>query len=152
MDTRAARRAAEKAARNLVNSRAALVGDLGVMQAERARLAEEVAEAATRGRQLVADAETEAAQLVAAIQDRAQEGEQHYADAYGAATGGGWTAADLTALGFQPAGSSPRRRRPAAAEQPEPAAPLVEPYAPTVDVPAQPQPATDPATAATAAT
>lgn len=115
MDTRAARRAAEKAARDLVNGRAGLVGELGVVQAELARLAEEVAQAAARGRQLVADAEAEAANLVAAAQDCAREGEQRYADAYGAATGGGWTAADLTALGFQPTGSSPRRRRPVAA-------------------------------------
>ena len=125
MDTRAARRAAEKAARSLMNSRAALVGELGVMHAERTRLANDVVDAAARGRQLVADAEAEAARLVAAAQDLAQDGGQRYADAYNAATTGGWTAGDLHALGFQPInGSGPRRRR-SNVEQPELPPPVV---------------------------
>jgi hypothetical protein len=117
VDTRAARRAAEKAARDLINNRAVLVGEFGVTSVERGRLAGDVAAAAARGQQLVADAEAEAARLVAAAQDLAQDGEQRYADAYSAATAGGWTAADLTALGFQPAPTGRRRR--SAVEQPE---------------------------------
>lgn len=48
---------------------AAVVGELGVVQAERAQLAEDVAAASTRGRELVAAAEAEAARLFAAAQD-----------------------------------------------------------------------------------
>lgn len=119
MDTRAARRAAEKAARDLMTSRAALVGELGVVQAELGQLAEDVAAVTTRGRQLVAAAEDEAARLVAAAQAVVVNSEQRYADVYGAATAGGWTPADLSALGFPPAtGTSPRRRR-SPIEQPE---------------------------------
>lgn len=125
MDTRAARRAAEKAARSLMNSRATLVGQLGVTHAEKARLAEDVVAAAARGQQLVADAEAEAARLVAAAQDLTQDGEQRYADAYNAAMTGGWTPADLHALGFQPTNSSGPRRRRAPIEQPELAPPAV---------------------------
>jgi hypothetical protein len=100
-----------------MNSRAALVGELGVVHADRARLAKDVVDAAARGRQFIVDAEAEAARLVAGAQDLAQDGEHRYADAYGAATAGGWTATDLTVLGFQPVASG-RRRRPAV-EQPE---------------------------------
>lgn len=146
MDTRAARRAAEKAARDLMTSRAALVGELGVVHAERTQLAEDVTVATARGRELVAAADAEAARLVAAAQDLAQDGEQRYADAYGAATAAGWTPIDLTALGFQPAtGSSPRRRR-TPVEQPE----LTPPAETSVTLPEQhvehdQQPATAPA-------
>ncbi len=125
MDTRAARRAAEKAARHLMNSRAALVGELGVLHADRARLAQDVVDAASRGRQLIADAEAEAARLVAAAQNLAQDGEQRYADAYSAATTGGWAPADLHALGFQPVNGSGSRRRRVAVDQPELTPPVV---------------------------
>ena len=112
MDSRTARRTAEKAARDLITSRAALVGELGVTQAERTRLAQEVLAATEHGRQLVAAAQAEAARLVAAAQDLVHDGEQRYADAYTAATTAGWTTGDLTALGFQPSPSTnPRRRR-----------------------------------------
>ncbi len=117
MDARRARRAAEKAARDLINSRAALVGELGVMHAERARLAEEVKAAAEQGRQLIADAEAEASSLVTSAQDLSRAGDQLYADAYQVAATGGWTAADLTTLGFEPASIGPRRRRAPATEQ-----------------------------------
>jgi hypothetical protein len=133
MDSRAARRAAEKAARNLMNERAALVGELGVMDAERRRLADEVAAAARRGRQLVADAEAEAARLVAAAQDVAQDGEQRYADVYGAATAEGWAPGDLKALGFAPSSNNPPRRR---RSTPLPA----ETNQPPLTLPAQPAP------------
>jgi len=116
MDSRTARRSAEKAARDLVNSRAAVVGELGVMYAERARLAEEMNAATARGRQLIADAQAEASGLVAAAQDFAQAGAQLYADAYEVAATGGWTAADLAALGFEPTSRGTRRRRAPATE------------------------------------
>lgn len=126
MDTRTARRAAEKAARDLINGRAALVGELGVMHAERARLAEEVKAAAEQGRQLIADAGAEASSLVTSAQDLARAGAQLYADAYQVAAAGGWTAADLAALGFEPASTGTRRRRaPATEQQPDHGSSLV---------------------------
>lgn len=118
MDTRVARRAAEKAARDLITSRAVVVGELGVVAAERAQLAEGVSAANRRGRDLVAAAEAEAARLVAAAQDLVAEADQRYTDVYNAATGAGWTSADLVALGFQPGTASTTRRRRAAVEQP----------------------------------
>lgn len=134
MDSRSARRAAEKAARDLITNRAALVGELGVAAAERTQLAADVTAADERGRQLVADAEAQAARLVAAVQDLVADGEQRYADAYTAATAAGWAPSDLTALGFPPvATSSTRRRRPSPAQPP-----TVElPTATIVSVPAQ---------------
>jgi hypothetical protein len=133
MDSRAARRTAEKAARNLMNERAALVGELGVMDAERRRLADEVAAATRRGQQLVAEAETNAARLVAAAQDLAQDGEQRYAEVYSAATAGGWTAGDLTALGFAPGSNNPQRRR-------RSTTPSAGTDQPTIALPEQPAP------------
>ena len=119
MDTRTARRAAEKAARDLINNRATLIGELGVAQAERAQLEADVTTAADRGRQLVAAAEAEASRLLETAQSCVRDAEQRYTDVYGAATAAGWAPADLATLGFQPADSStgPRRRRtqPAAA-------------------------------------
>ncbi len=112
MDTRVTR-AAERAARDLINSRAAVVGELGVVSADRGRLAEDVHTATVLGRRLVAEAEAQAAHLVAAAQERAEQGAQRFADAYAAATAAGWAPADLTALGFD-APVNRRRRRPAA--------------------------------------
>jgi hypothetical protein len=68
---------------------------------------------------LVVTAKAEAARLVAAAQDLALEGNQRYDTAYSAATAAGWTAADLTALGLQPTGTSPRRRRTALPAPPD---------------------------------
>lgn len=113
MDTRTARRAAEKAARDLINDRATFVGELGVVQAERTQLEDDVATAAERGRQLVAEAQAEAARLLEHAQGGVRDAEQHYNDVYTAATAAGWAPADLTALGFAPAttGSKSRQRR-----------------------------------------
>ena len=80
------------------------------MQAERAKLAEDVATATTRGRDLFAAAETEAARLVTAAQDLVVDADQRYADIYSAATTAGWTPTDLNALGFQPAAGTHRQR------------------------------------------
>lgn len=111
MDSRTAPRAAEKAARDLMNSRAAVVGELAVASAERAQLETQVTVASERGRQLVAKAEAEAARLLNAAQVCVQDAEQHYADVYSATTAAGWAPADLTALGFHPVPTSTRRRR-----------------------------------------
>jgi hypothetical protein len=117
MDSRTARRAAEKAARDLIATRAALVGELGVAAAERTQLATDVTAATDRGRELITAAEAEAARLVAAAQDLVADGEQRYADAYTAATAAGWAPADLTTLGFPPCAPTTRRRRQAPADQ-----------------------------------
>lgn len=111
MDNRTARRAAERAARDLINSRAALVGELGVAAAERLQLSDEVNAAAGRGRQLVEAAEVEAARLLAGAHDLVMTGEQRYTDVYTAATAAGWAPADLTALGFASPGTATRQRR-----------------------------------------
>lgn len=102
MDVRVTRRAAEKAARTLINDRAGLVGELGVADAERTRLATDLEAAAGRGRELVAAAEQEAARLVEEAQKDLADGETHYATVRTAATDGGWLTADLTALGYPP--------------------------------------------------
>lgn len=106
-----------------MTSRAAVVGELGVVAAERAQLAEDVSAASRRGRDLVEAAQAEASRLVAAAQDLVAEADQRYADVYSAATGAGWTSADLSALGFQPGAASATRRRRAAVEQPALVAP-----------------------------
>ena len=142
MDSRTARRTAERAARDLITTRAALVGELGVATVERTQLAAGIVTASDRGRQLVADAETEADRLVAAAQELAAAGEQRYTDAYTAATAAGWTPADLTALGFPAGTPTPRRRRQAGFDGPPP--PLqthATPAAAAVPVPQQPDPA-----------
>ena len=122
MDSRTARRTAEKAARDLIASRAALVGELGVAHANRTQLADDISVATARGRQLLAAAEAEAARVLAAAHDLAHDGETRYADVYSAATAAGWTPADLSALGFPPSSTSTQRRRrtPAAPSQPAP--------------------------------
>ena len=117
MDTRAARRTAEKAARDLTTSRAALIGDLGVAQAERTQLDLDVTIAADRGQQLVTAAQADAARLLEVAHTQVRDADQRYADLYSAATTGGLTPADLTALGFPPT-NNPRRRRPDTAPPP----------------------------------
>lgn len=126
MDTRTARRAAEKAARDLMNSRAALIGELAVASAERDQLDAAVTAAGDRGRQLVTAAQDEADQLLATAQAHVRDANQRYADLYNAATTSGWAPADLSALGFPSSLPGARRRRttpgsePAAVASPSP--------------------------------
>ncbi len=162
MDSRTARRAAERAARSLITSRAALVGKLGVLHADRTRLTADIDDATERARLLIADAQAQAAHLVAAAHDLARDAEQRYTHAYDAATSGGWTPTDLTALGFppaqptQPAQPATRRRRRSTSEAaPQPAAgnpPLpqqspgtADPADPAGAAPVHAQPAATPA-------
>ena len=111
MDTRTARRAAEKAARDLITDRAALIGELAVARAERTQLDTDITAAGERGRQLVTAAQAEAAALLDTAQAGVRQADQRYADLYGAATAAGWAPADLTALGFAPSNDHPQRRR-----------------------------------------
>ena len=146
MDTRAARRAAEKAARDLITSRTALIGELGVAQAERTQLDDDITAAAERGRALVAAAEAEAARMLQAAQACVRDADQHYTELYSAATAAGWAPTDLTALGFPPGDNpAPRRRRPIAAAphqtQTSTTAPSADPTAHPTGIPEQAQPA-----------
>ena len=79
------------------------MGVLGLTQAERAQLAEDVAAAADRRLQLLVEAKAGAARPVAAGDHLPQDGELRLTDAYPAAAADGWSETDLTALGFQPA-------------------------------------------------
>jgi hypothetical protein len=109
MDTRIARRAAEKAARDLMKARSAVIGDLGVVNAERLRLAADVDTAAEEGRRLRTAAETRASELRAAARDVARAGEQRYVEALAAAVSAGWTLEDLSSMGFQDVRAPSRR-------------------------------------------
>ena len=111
MDTRTARRIAEKAARDLIKARSAVIGELGVVNAERLKLASEVDTAAEQGRQLRAAAETQAAALLVSARDVARAGEQRYVEALTAAVSAGWTFEDLNTMGFPDVRAQNRRRR-----------------------------------------
>ena len=117
MDTRIARRAAEKAARDLMKARSAVIGELGVVNAERLRLAADVDTAAEQGRRLRTVAEERAAELLAGARDVARVGEQRYAEALTAAVSAGWTLEDLGLMGFPDVRAPSRRRRADPAEQ-----------------------------------
>lgn len=110
MEARTARRSAEKAARDLIRSRAAFVGELAALHSDRLRLTHDVTTAAARGEQLVEEAKAEAASRLAVASELAQDGERRYADAHAAAVAAGWTTADLAALGFPAARRKGRRR------------------------------------------
>ena len=112
MDARIARRTAEKAARELVNARSAVIGELGVAHAERLRLAADVDNAVEQGLRLKAAAAARAAELLAAAQDGERSGEERYTDALAAAVAAGWTMSDLRAIGFPDGRSTSGRRRP----------------------------------------
>jgi hypothetical protein len=111
VDTRTARRAAEKAARDLINARSAVIGELGVAHAERLRLAADVDNAAEEGQRLRVAAAARAADLMAAAHDGERTGEERYTDALAAAVAAGWTMSDLRAMGFPDGRSTSRRRR-----------------------------------------
>lgn len=111
MDSRTARRAAEKAARDLVATRAAVVGDLGVARAERADWAAAVTTAQQHGQELVRAAREQADRLLAVAQQDADDATTRYADAHHRALAAGWTSSDLDALGLAPVPATGRRRR-----------------------------------------
>jgi hypothetical protein len=111
VDTRNARRSAEKAARELINARSAVIGELGVAHAERLKLAAEVDGAAEEGRRLTSVAALRAAELVGAAHDRSRSGQERYAEAIAAAVAAGWTMSDLRAMGFPDGRAAATRRR-----------------------------------------
>ena len=111
MDNRTARRTAEKAARDLVATRAAVVGDLGVASAERTDQAAAVTAAQQYGQKLLRAAQEQSEQLVAAAQQNAEDATARYADAHQRALAAGWTSSDLDDLGFALRTATARRRR-----------------------------------------
>ena len=95
-----------------MKARSAVIGELGVVNAERLRLASEVDIAAEQGRRLRTDAETRAAELLDVARNVARVGEQRYVEALTAAVSAGWTLEDLGSMGFPDVRASSRRRRP----------------------------------------
>lgn len=112
-DLRNVRRSAERAARELMSVKLALVGDLGAAQMAQATATGGVDEARAEGRALVDRARQEGDRLVTQARRAAEETAAQYAETYAAAVAGGWTPDDLLGLGYS---SPPRtRRRPEAA-------------------------------------
>lgn len=113
MDSRGARRAAEKAARALLHARATAVGDLAVADTSRTTAEERVTAAATEGQALIDAAKGRAEQLLTDAHAAVTDAQAGYAAAHTAALEAGWQLAELHRLGYPaPAG---RRRRPRAA-------------------------------------
>lgn len=112
MDTRQKRRDAEKAARQLIADRTALIGELAVAQSERDAAQASIDDARERGRQMVREAEDRAAALVTRAREEADAVDVTYADTHAAAVAGGWSGPDLAQLGF-PAPARRSRPRPA---------------------------------------
>ncbi len=112
MDARDARRAAEKAARDLINTRAALIGELGVAAARHANTTTGLTHAQHHAEALLDEARRRGAQLVHDAQSAVDDAAAACAAAYSSATAAGWTPAELDQLGF-PAPTPRRRTRPA---------------------------------------
>jgi len=114
MDARDARRAAEKAARDLINTRAALIGEIGVAAARHTDTTTGVTGAQHHAQALLDEARRRGNQLVRDAQTAVEDTAAACAAAYDSAAAAGWTPAELDQLGF-PAPAAPRRRtRPAA--------------------------------------
>lgn len=112
MDAREARRAAEKAARDLINARATVIGDLGVAASAHTDSATAVTRAHERAAALIEEARQQGAQLVEAAEQDAAAAAATYADAITAALAAGWTREELTSLQFAPpTARSPRRKQ-----------------------------------------
>jgi hypothetical protein len=105
-DAREARRSAEKAARDLINDRAALIGDLGTSAHHRATTKDGVATARAEGALLIAAARAQAATLVTTATDAVASADQAYAAAYTAALTGGWQRSELKTMKYPPPGNS----------------------------------------------
>jgi hypothetical protein len=111
MDSRDTRRAAEKAARALLQARAAAVGDLAVADTSRAAAGERLTAAVGDGQALIEAAQQQAAQLLTDARAGLDDAHSSYAAAHAAALDAGWQPAELATLGYPaPAGRRPRRR------------------------------------------
>jgi len=110
MDARDARRAAEKAARDLINTRAALIGELGVAAARHANTTTGLTHAQHHAEALLDEARRRGAQLVHDAQSAVDDAAAACAAAYSSATAAGWTPAEHDPHGLPP---PPPPRRPA---------------------------------------
>jgi len=115
MDVRGERRAAERAARELITGKVTFIGDVGEAAAARKTAQTGVEEARDRARQLVEEAKQQGERLVADARAKVPETDAAYAEAFDRAVSEGWTAQLLTSLGY-PAPSRQARRPRAAVE------------------------------------
>ncbi len=124
-ETREARRAAEKAARDrLGGPLISTAGELGVAVAQRDAAAAAVADAQEQAREHVRRAQQEAEQIVTDARAQVTAADKEYRRAHAAALTAGWSATALHDMGY-PAPPTPRRNRttPAPAAATAPAAP-----------------------------
>lgn len=113
MDSRNSRRAAEKATRALLHTRAAVVGDLAVAGALRTTAEERLTAAAGGGQALIEAGHAQAAQLLTDAQTALDNAHTSYAATQTAAVDAGWQPAELRSLGYPAPNSRRRRARPA---------------------------------------
>lgn len=109
MDAKEARRAAEKAAREAMTAKVAVVGDLGAVHTDYTGAADQIEAARAKGRELIAAAEARAAELVDAATEAQRTLGDRYATAHRSAVDVGWSSAELARMGF-PAPTGARRR------------------------------------------
>jgi len=118
-DMRAARRTAERAAREaLATTMVGSVGDLGEAAAARGDLADAVTAAQQKKAEMVEAARREAGVLVEAARARVRDGEAAYEQAWAAACRSGWTPAALKQMGYQPPARQRDRSAPASGAEP----------------------------------
>lgn len=128
METREARRAAEKAAKErLGGPLIAAVGELGVAVARQQASVAAVAAAREQGRALVLAAQQEADRLAAEARVGIAEADEEYRAAHDAALRAGWFSAALVEMGYD---GPPPRRRSRVTPTPDDGAPEVSTYNP----------------------
>ena len=151
MDPREIRRTAAKAARRLVESKIDVISDLAVAAAARAESDSDIAVAKQRAQQIIDDARATARKVITDARKAAADRASAYAEAYRTAVSAGWTADELTEIGYDaPPRARTNPRRPATPAQskslnpPDAAppsvavsdAPVHAPESPSPDVPA----------------
>ncbi|GAB7192792.1 hypothetical protein NUM3379_35010 [Kineococcus sp. NUM-3379] len=134
-DLREARRAAEKAAKALLQrTMIGAAGELAAAAASRTAANEDVGTVQERAAEHVARAQREAEEMVAAAADRASVAATSYEEAYAAALAAGWSAAALLELGHDaPAGRRSRRGAPRPRSSGDDSGPEVTPPASGAD-------------------
>jgi hypothetical protein len=111
VNTRGERRAAERAARELIAGKVTFIGDIGEVAAARTAAQTGVDEARDRARQLVEEARREGDRLVADARAKVTDADTRYAEAFDRAVSEGWSAHLLTSLGHPAPIRAPRRAR-----------------------------------------
>ena len=101
VDSRKARRNAEKAAREaLSGTLVGVAGDLGAAMAAREEAANIIGAAQTKAEAILATARREAAAVIEAAEGEAVTAREAYATAWTAAKDAGWTPAQLRSMGY----------------------------------------------------